>query len=177
MEKIAVGKPYKGNYRTEGIKFTYTEGFHLNIFLKDLKADEIMDIKKGEYKFGLTVIGEMMFFTCSFGDSIELSDAPFHFGLYTDGRIKDLPVEIAEGQGLALNITAVDAHSGIVKAIRLIGLSTEFSRKLIEVCQSQSGVAVSRFEYDSKLQHIQQMYSSKDIYGVAVVRCAGKSTK
>ena len=177
MEKIAVGKPYKGNYRTEGIKFIYNEGFHLNIFLKDLKADEILDIKKGSYNFGLTIIEGLLFFTCSFGESIELSDVPFDFGLYTDGRVKELPAEIAEGKGLALNITAIDSHTGIVKAIRLIGLSTKFSRSLIAVSQSQSTVEVNRNEYGIKLMKVQNTYSSKDIYSRAVIRCAGNSTK
>ena len=177
MEKIAVGKPYSGTYRQEGIKFTYNRGFNLNIFLKNLSTEEIMDIKKGEYNFGITMIDGVMYFTCSFGESINISDAPFHFGLYPEDRAKDLPTVIAEGQGLALNITAVDSCSGIVKALRLIGLSTEFSRELIDISLSQSRLMVENEAYARQLMDSQNRYSSEDLYEMSLVRCSGNSTK
>ena len=171
MESIAVGKPYKGNYRQEGIKLEYNRGFSLNIFLKDLSNEEITDIRKGEYKFGLTMIEGVLFFTCSFGTSIEISDAPFHFGLYNDGRAKELPAEIPEGKGLALNVMAVDARTGTVKALRLIGLPTEFSRKLIEIALHQSKLKVTSEEIDTFTNSVQTFMPSSRIYEMAVVKC------
>lgn len=40
------------------------------------------------------------------------------------------PVEILKGQGALMQIVLIDASTGIVKAIRALGLETEFSRAL-----------------------------------------------
>lgn len=171
MQNIAVGKPYGGSIRTEGGKFEYNRGFSLNIFLKDLSSDEIIDIKKGKSQFGITLLEGILFFTYSFGAAIEISDAPFHFGLYGDERIKDVPIEIEDGKGVALNIMAVDARTGIVKALRLIGLSTEVSRKLIEICHNQCKVEISRGQFDKYLNSVQSFYTSQELYEMAILKC------
>ena len=164
MYSIKVGSKYSGNIKQEGIRLNYSGGFNLEIILADLTTKEIMDIKFGKYSFGLTLMEDILFFTCGLGKSIEISDAPFHFGLYTDDRINDLPKTVIEGEGLALNITAIDSRTGIVKALRVIGLSTDFSRELIRICLFQSKMEVSSQKYDRLLTNIQGSYSSQEIY-------------
>lgn len=173
MNSLEVGEIYPGNYRQEGIKLDYNNGFTLYLFLPDLREEEVSDIQKGEYKFGLTKVEDILFFTLGFGESIDISDAPFHFGLYTDNRIKKLPRDIEDGQGIALNVVAVDSRSDIVKALRLIGLSTDFSRELIKTSIWQSNRNVNQEQYNRKLNRIFNAYSSLDLYNMATVRCNG----
>lgn len=173
MDSLEVGKKYPGNYSQEGIKLDYNGGFTLYIMLPDLNGEEIKDIKSGSYRFGLTVIENILFFISEFGNSINLSDAPFHFGLYIDNRVKELPRELLEGQGIGLNIIAIDSYTGIVKVLRLIGLPTDFSRELIKICIRQSNLRVDSSQYNRKFSRIQSAYSSENLYNESAFKCSG----
>jgi hypothetical protein len=102
-----------------------------------------------------------------------MSDAPFHFGLYTDDRVKNLPAEIPEDQGIALTVIAVDNYTGIVQALRLIGLSHRFSEELLDICRNQSKQAIDRNAYYEKIAWVQRNYTSQDLYEFRMVECKG----
>ena len=173
MNAIEVGKKYPGNYHQEGIRLDYNKGFTLYAFLPQITEKEAEGFRKGRYKFALTEKDGILFFLSEFKGAIDVSDSPFHFGLYTDGRAKDLPTSIPEPLGIALNIIAVDSYTGIVKALRLIGLPHEFSERLIDICKKQSKQHIDRYKCMGIIGTIQNEYSLADLYKMAEVECEG----
>lgn len=174
MQKLKVGEKYPGNYKIEGPRLEYGEnGFTLGIFLPDITKKEAESFQKGRYKFALTEISGILFFLYEFKPSIPISDTPFHFGLYTDNRIEQLPRELKLGEGLALSVIAVDTRSGTVRALRLIGLSTQFSRKLIDICLRQHEEGVDQSSYSAEIDRIQKAHTSRDLLKISSVYCKG----
>ena len=167
-----VGKKYNGNYHQEGIRLQYNKGFTLEVFLPQLSIAEILGFKTGKYKFALTEIDGILFFLSEFRGAISMSDSPFHFGLYNnkESMANDLPKELGEDMGLSLNIIVVDSQTGIIKALRLVGLSTNFSKELIRICLLQSKQDINKLDYNRKLLEIQNKYSSSAIYKMSTIK-------
>ncbi|MDT8718273.1 hypothetical protein IAI10_16520 [Clostridium sp. 19966] len=170
MSRIELGDIYPQKVPI-GIMLDYNNGFNLLISLPDLSEEEIKEIQIGKYKFGLTIKEDILFFTCEFGKAINISDVAFHFGLYTDNRAKCLPESIEEGNGLALNVIAVDYTTRITKAIRLIGLPTDMSRELLRVSKWQSNRNTGN--YEKRLKRLQMAFSSADLYEESKLKCIG----
>lgn len=174
FQNLEVGKKYPGNYNYDGNFLEYDRsGFTLYYFMPNMTVNEVQGLKTGKYKFAITEMAGILFLLSEFKPGLNLSDTPFHFGLYKDDRIKFLPREIEEGQGLALTIIAVDSATGIVKVLRQIGLSTRFSRKLIEICTRQADERVNEQEYNMNIMRIQNSYQAKDLYKFRSVECKG----
>lgn len=171
LKDIEVGKQYQGNYHREGLILDYNKGFTLYVFLPQITKEETQGFKKGKYKFALTEEQGILFFLSEFKGAIDISDAPFHFGLYKDNRIVDLPKGLKEKEGLGLTVIVVDAATGIVKALRKIGLAHDFSIKLIEICIEQSKGKIDSNIYDNRLRRIQMMYSADDLYKKKIIEC------
>lgn len=173
LDKIEVGKKYSGEYRSEGLRLDYNQGFTLYIFLHDLSKEEAQIFKKGKYKFALTEEQGILFFMIEFKGAIDISGAPFHFGLYKDKRINDLPKVLNEGEGIELTVIVVDSNSGIVHALRCIGLTHNFSKKLIEICIEQSKGIINRDLYRERLIYTQMKYTADDLYKKSIMECEG----
>lgn len=174
LQKLEVGKKYHGEYNFDGNFLEYDQsGFTLYYFMPNMTVTETQGLKSGKYKFAITEMAGIMFLLSEFKPGLYLSDTPFHFGLYKDDRIKYLPKEIEEGQGLSLMVVAVDSATGIVKVLRQIGLSTRFSRKLIEICLRQSKERVNETEYNMNIMRIQNSYQAKDLYRFKIVEYKG----
>lgn len=174
LQKLEVGKKYPSEYNFDGNFLEYDQsGFTLYYFMPNMTITETQGLKTGKYKFAITEMAGTMFLLSEFKPGLNLSDTPFHFGLYKDGRINYLPKEIQDGQGLSLMVVAVDSATGIVKVLRQIGLSTQFSRKLIEICVRQASEPVNEMEYNMNIMRIQNSYQAKDLYRFKTVECKG----
>ena len=173
LAAIEVGKSYPGNYHQEGVRLEYDSAFTLYVFLPNITEKEAQVFRTGPYRFALAEKEGVLFFLCEFKGAISMSDAPFHFGLYQDGRVKYLPIEIPESQGVALSVIVVDNYTGIVQAYRFIGLSHRLSLKLLDICRKQSKQAIDRNAYYEKIAWVQRNYTSHDLYEFRLVECKG----
>lgn len=174
MVKLEVGKIYPDKCGQPGIRLEYNGGFDLYIFLPDISLQESLAFSKGNYKFALTELKGILFFLAEFTGAMAISDAPFHLGLYYDDRYINLPDNIEEGKGLCVRVIVVDTLTKRVKALRLIGLPTDFSRELLDVCKRQSKEVVGKAELYHMIRMIQQLNSSKALYEMASVKCSGQ---
>lgn len=168
MEKLEVGKLFKqGKTRyTEGVRFDITDGgCNLYVFFSNPTGEEIENIKKGNFKTGFYTENNAIFMLFKFGN-LAWMDAPYSVHLsknLTNFQLFD------GGQGLALNVYLIDATTGILKAIRLIGLKTRFSIQLIDAVEKQKNMS---FEgYDININSIMTKYSTKDLvkYGTIMI--------
>jgi hypothetical protein len=139
MQRLEVGGYLKGRPQPvqEGCTMSYdASGPVLLISLAGLTKVEASKLQRGEMELAVFEKDEILFLLVNIPGVLDWSDAPFHMGLYPDGR--QLPAEeIPDGGGWGLTIIGVEAKSGMVKSLRLIGLGTEISREMFRIIRAQ----------------------------------------
>ncbi|MCG8541815.1 MAG: hypothetical protein MJA82_18030 [Clostridia bacterium] len=155
--------------REEGMKFDMSDsGCDLVICFKRPTLKEIESIKTGSIQFGMFSKSGIIFILCKF-ENISWMDAPFHVALTKN--LSNLQ-EIGEGKGYGCHITFADSATGEIKALRYVGLYTDFSRKLNKAAKAQ--MLENNFdmtEYMKKLNTIMRSYTIKDMVKYSEANC------
>jgi hypothetical protein len=128
----------------------------LVIAMTGMTSKEAKKIRQGKIEFKLFEREGILFLLTQIPGAMDWSDAPFHIGLYSDGRT--VPEEIPDGGGWGLTVIGIEARDSIIKALRFIGLGTDFSRKMIDIIKRQQGRRVSAVEHHNKLNQIYREY-------------------
>lgn len=169
MHQFEVGGYFYGQPKhvPDGCILNYDDsGPTLVISMSGMTAKETKKIKEGKIEFALFEKDEILFLLVKIPGVMDWSDAPFHIGLYADGR--QVPEEIPDGAGWGLTIFGVDARNGMIKALRLIGLGTDFSRRMIETIKKQAGKRVSQVDYHNRVNRIYREYDCERMARQAV---------
>ena len=169
MNKFEVGKLFdEGKTRyNESTRFDFQQdGAVLILFFDRLTLQEIEWIKTGRFEIGFYEKDEIIFMLSRFG-SMNYIDAPYSVHLSKPFTFD----ELREGMGFSLSIFLVDASNGILKAMRYVGLSTDFSRRLQKAIERQKTAEFDRNAYDAKLRQIYANYSTDDLVQKADAWC------
>jgi len=109
----------------------------------------------------ICMLGGIIFMLFKFGD-LPWFNAPYHGSLS-----KTLTIEpnmlIGSDDGLPLSIIMADASNGVVKELRIIKLSNEFSRALLEKVKIQIETPLSLQECDDVVDSIYAKYTTRDL--------------
>ena len=165
MNLYAVGKPYNPA-RTrwpETVQYNYRGGEHeLVIFMAAPSSDETHAVKKGRFDLTLYANGPLIILPFCF-EGQPWSDAPYSVHLVPEAE-RTIPALIDDpSQGAALHIVLVDAATGIIRALRLVGLSNDFSNALHRAIQEQAAIPWDSNEYDMMLEATYSRYSSEQL--------------
>ncbi len=171
--KLAVGEVLPGIKGTgDSVRFGMGDsGAELLVCFGSPTEKEIAAIKEGPVQFGMFTKENVIFILAKFG-TMPWMDAPFHVGL-AKGLTHLQDVE--QGMGYGCTIILVDSSTGIVKALRYVGLSTEFSKRLKNNIEEQMNDVFDVAEYDAKLSRIMGTYSTKDMVRFSEVNCKIRS--
>ena len=152
----------------DSVRFGMSDaGAELLVCFRSPTEAEIQTIKKGPIRFGMFTKENIIFILVKFG-SMPWMDAPFHVGLAKGlTHLQD----IEEGQGYGCTIIFVDSNTGIIKALRYVGLSTEYSKRLKDNIEEQMNEAFDKALYDAKLADIMRAYTTKDMVRYSEVNC------
>lgn len=163
MTTTGVGESHPKNYLgSQGAHFNMPP--NLTLVMPNPTPQEITDVKYSPVQMGLTVIDGIIFIPYRLGNKLN-GEAPFQVRLYDPFGLKiDTSIEIPKSMGLILQIDLVDSNTNIVKVIRMIGPSTEFSRALMVAIQNQYDSDFDPDTYQDKLNHIYDYNSSYDIF-------------
>lgn len=131
-------------------------GLTLVIAMTGMTAEEAKNIGQGRMEFALFEKEGILFLLVRIPGTMDWSDAPFHIGLYTDGQT--VPEEIPDGGSWSLTVIGVEARNSTIKALRYIGLGTDFSRKMLEIINRQQGQWTSQVEHHNKINRIYREY-------------------
>lgn len=171
MHEYKVGEYFYGSPKQlpDHTRLNYDDtGLQLTVCLSRLTEKEIKKLKNGPAEFALYRKEGILFFLVRIPGVLDWSDAPLHLGLYTTPPA--LP-EIPEGLGLSLTIYGIEATDGVLKAMRLVGLGTKFSRRIIDTLKLQQRQGrVNRREIEMQIARIQREYASADMLRYAAVR-------
>lgn len=174
MHVYEVGKPYiPGRTQWPEIgEYNFRGGEHeLRLFFSQPSAQEIANVARGRAEFGLFVEDEQIIFLYRFGHG-EWSDAPFSIHRVPASE-RVLPQPLSGEQRMALNVMLVSADDGIVRALRFVSFSPEFSQRLHAALQAQAALPFDQAAYDANLARIYELNTSPGLAGRAVVRCRG----
>lgn len=157
FSSIEVDKPYltNGGPIQEGVEYNFRFGQHeLLMALSNLTEQKILAIRKGTAEFALFVQGDVLLFLYRFGNAVPWSDAPYCWHLVPSDQ-RTLPPEATACEGELLRIILVEATTGIVKGLRVIGLSPDFTQALHRAIATQAARPFP-WDYDEQLQAIYQ---------------------
>lgn len=161
MQKLEVGQLLqegKTKYQ-EGVIFDFQQGGPiLYLFFNRPTEKEIEAIQKGKFQVGIYCRDEVIFILTKF-ESMSWMDAPYSIHLSQPFEFEN----ITEGKGFGLTTLLVDSSTGILKAIRYSGLSTEFSRKLRNAIENQKSIPWDEKAYNQKINMVYGNYRTDDL--------------
>ncbi len=161
-QKFEVGslyKPKKTNYN-EGTRFDFLQsGAVLELFYDRPTPGEIQDVTKGRFELGFYEKDEVIFMLFRFGSG-QYMDAPYTAHLSAPFEFME---KIEQGLGFGLNVFLVDAATGILRAMRYVGLSNDFSQRFKKAVERQKKQGFDKTAYAAAIQMVYANYSTKDL--------------
>ena len=169
FQKFEVGQLYKPDVTkySEGTKFNFQQGGAvLELYFNRPTGDEIQDVTRGSFEIGFYERGCIIFMLFKFG-GWQWMDAPYTVHLSQPFTFE----ELQPGTGYGLSIFLVDAATGILRGMRYVGLSTDFSRKFKYVVERQKANPFDQAAYIAEIQQFFQNYTTEDLVKRADVLC------
>ncbi len=158
-----VGEKYDKVMKADGAIFEmYGQNGFISISITNLTDDEISALDAGQLDIYLSAIEGIVFVVAEFKDKF-VFDMPFNYGLYEKFELED-----PAPYGFVVPVIAVEGRSNIIKAMRVVGLDPEFSRKLYMFAEKQWRNKIEN--YDERLQSVYARYSPKDIIRYAIAK-------
>lgn len=143
-------------------------GAVLKVFFNEPTQNEIKQFQSGEpFEIRVTELYDVIMFTFKFG-CLNWMDAPYNPHLSKDLNGLEL---LEEGQGLALTIVLVDTKTGIIKNMRLVSLSTYFTKSLFKYILDSKSKPFDLNQYDETIDRINASYSTERLIKLSNVYC------
>jgi len=175
-----VGKPYPGGLRLryDGSQYNYRAGSHeLLLFIDRPRPAELRAMQEGPWEFALLVRPEVLFLLYKPG-SMPWSDAPYSWWRVKERLPEEAvpPFELPTPASRALlSVILVDTRDGIVRLIKAVTFSPEFSRLLHAAIGAQiDREEPPREEYEQAVARYYAIYwDSDDMLPAVAARCTG----
>ena len=147
----------------EGVYFELSdEGAVLTVFFKNPTQEEIEQFQSGkDFEIRSLELRSLILITVKIG-SLPWMDAPYDSRISQNLDISKLS-EPEQGTGLGLTIMLVDAATGELKHIRLVGLSTRFTSELFASVKRQYAKSFSSTQFASDLKSIYETHPSDSL--------------
>jgi hypothetical protein len=158
----------------EAGEYNFHQNTHeLRIFGSQLKKKDKEDIQRGPAQFGLLVEGDIIFLLYQFGTSWPLSDAPYTIHMVKNDMrtMPPDPSSLTDNQGIGLNILLVNAQTGIIEAIRFIGMDHDFSVALLKAIHLQAERPFSQRDFDRQLMEAYKKYPTTVAMWSSAIKC------
>ena len=166
MQKLKVENPYHDGLTKipEGIGFDFNQGGGFLKIVFDCPLDsEIKEMMEGKIKLGLLEDEGIIFFFIKFG-KLAWMDAPYNVNLSQSFEFMELT---DENKGYAVQIVLIDGMTGIVKALKLIELPHEMSKRFKELVEKQRKTPT--INYDVILNQLYSRYDTDDLLSTAEI--------
>jgi len=153
----------------EGVWCEHTPTGPLLLFAyRNPSAKEIQAARTGKVELALYEDPPVLFILHRVEGLEGWADCPFSIRMYTEPA--PLPEQIPDGSGLGLHIALIDAGTGILKAQRLVGTSTEFARALCAAVQRQLEAPFSEVAYHKRINQVYQELTTEQLLARAIAR-------
>jgi len=152
----------------DSIKFDISDsGAVLYVLMANPSEREVRQYRANNpFQIRFCVLDGVVFLLFRFGD-LPWVDTPYHAGLSLN---LSTPPDIAPGEGLALHVMLANSSNGELKALRLISLGEEFSKKLLAEAKRQFEEKVTKDSHDTLVSKLYKSYSTNDMLSMAINR-------
>lgn len=149
-------------------------GYHRLILpLRHPRSIEIRAFKTGTAEFAFGLIGPALVFLYRFGPAIGWGDAFYTYHKLPAAE-QTLPPVLTGQQRALVECILVEANTGIVKALRVVSFSPDFSRLLHEAIRKQAAAPYPA-DYDRQVRALMDKYDTQQLLAQAQARCFGGS--
>ncbi|XXX79215.1 hypothetical protein WMF30_10615 [Sorangium sp. So ce134] len=176
---LSVGQLYHpGRTRwPEAVQYQLRGGTHeLVMFWPGLAVRDIAAVRRGPCEFALLVQQPVIWLLYRFDGACDWSDAPFSVHLVPEAeRGPAMAVDTLGATTRALlHVVLVDAGSGVVRALRQVSLSPEFTAALHAGINEQLAAPWDERAYDAALQRGYEAWPTAEaMLAAALARCPG----
>ncbi len=176
-----VGTLYNSN-RTrwpKAVQYNFRAGFHeLLMFLPNLSPLEVRDIMEGRCEFAFLEAGDVIVFLFRIGGTMPWGDALYSWHMIRERNPGEaiLPeAEASDRSRILLHVFLVEATTGILKGIRDVSLSPEFSAALQAAIRQQAERPwPGEVEYTRQVEALYQRYpKARDMLRHAAAKTRG----
>ena len=180
-----VGLPYDPERREpweEGAMYVYHGGIHqVLFFFNRIKPIEEYALKRGLLRFGLYVEDEVIMLLCKSNGPNDIPllgwhDMPYSWHLVAEEirTFPKAPEDIPANLGVLVMVFLIDATSGIIRVLRQVNLSHDFTVRLHAAIRDQVALPFNQEAYLHKVNVIREKYPTpEDVAAKASVRCVG----
>lgn len=180
LHTYEVGKLYHPDRARwdEATNYNYRGGRHeLLVFMPDPSPRELRAWREGTWQFGLVARPELLFLLFKPGD-MPWSDAPYSWWQLQRQRPDEAipPFELPNPTSRALlSAILVDAATGIVRVIKGVTFSPEFSQALHGAISALMAEEVAEIDYSRAVDRYYRIYPETDphLLARATARCTG----
>ncbi len=164
MQKLEVGSPFSGTIPSQDqVQFDFLQsGAVCILFYSEPSSNEVQSIKNGLFQAELLELEDIIFMLFRFG-TLNWIDCPYTVYLSKPFQF----AELEEGMGFALQIILVDRRTTTIKALRLIGLEHDFSKRLFETIERQKKLPFDLNVYNRTLDQIYKKFQTDDLVKLA----------
>lgn len=170
MEKYEVGQVVENfRGRPEGVQFDISDdGGTLIVFFSSPSQKEVEQFSAGKkFEIRFVELHNQIILTTKIGD-LPWMDAPYSPHLSQHLTKLEMP---DYKSGLGLNLMLVDSDTGVIKSLRIIGLSPKFTRDLFKAVAANKARLFDRSEYDAELERIFAAHSTNQLAKMAMSYC------
>ncbi|VYT33078.1 Uncharacterised protein [Tyzzerella nexilis] len=170
MFKYEVGQVLE-NFKNheEGVQFDISDdGATMIVFFNTPTQEEIEQFKSGKnFEIRFTTMYDVIMITTKIGN-LNWMDAPYTPHLSKNLTKYQLP---NTEQGLSLTLILVDANSGEIKQMRLLGLSERFTKNLFGCTMELKMKEFDKNNYANTLNKIFSTYDTKQLVKISSDYC------
>lgn len=170
MYKYEVGQVVDHfKYHSEGVQFDIADdGATMLVFFQSPTSEEIEQFNSGKnFEIRFTELYGVIMITTKIGN-LNWMDAPYSPHLSKYFTKFQLP---NENQGLGLTLMLIDAVTGEIKHIRLIGLSERFTKRLFGIAMEHKVKSFDKLEHDKAINRIFNAYQTNQIVKLSKDYC------
>lgn len=176
MHKYEIGALYNPARTAwpESPQYNFRGGQHeLTLSYRNPTEEEIASVQSGQARFAFAIEQGVIFFLYRFEPAVQWGDAPFSIHLVPKAeRVIPEALPSAESRAL-LQIFLVDAATGILRAMRTVSLSHDFTRKLHKAITEQSTQPFSSTAHDAAIAATYARFKTKALLGRAIEQTRG----
>lgn len=166
FQMFVIGEPIGKISGDIGARFDFHKAVgQLLIYVDNPSAIEIISVQNGSIELGMTRIYGILFLTWRFSiGKKRVLEFETPYSIYLGLGMVDCEFDIPEeGQGYGVQMVLIDNITGIVKAIRIIGTSKEWSDDLRKICEEQRKEVFNIEIYNKFVDMSYREYTTQEI--------------
>jgi hypothetical protein len=174
MNEYKIGQPIngkKGPIKEQNLYQYDSSGHTLWLCCSELDNREVEAVRKGAIDIAFLEISPVITLLCKIDGFMDWSDTPYSWHLVKKEEQCIPYTNYPNGFGVPLTIILVEASTGVVSVLRLLGLESNFSNQLHQAIKRQIELPFNPQQYYSEVQAQQSSYSSSQMVKMASNFC------